>query len=299
MAAAIEHMNTANASNLGQLSDFQRQFVPEKKEYALVDEYVYQFKLWASQSEPLWISGPTGCGKTTFVEQMGARLGIPMLVIAAHGQYDVADLLGETGAVRGSTYHQDGPLPMAMENGLTLVIDEGDTPNPAIMIAMHGPLEGRPLYLNKAGRTVHPHPDFRVIIVANTKGLGEGRALHRGTQTFNSATLNRFWKMRYDYLPKEQESEAIRINAHINKSIADKLADIATDVRAAHDRDELSFSLSTRELIRWAELSKAYKHLVNQGGSPFLEGAKLAFLNGTAVAEDVDAFKAIINARGI
>lgn len=301
MAAAAEHMPplSEREQRLAQLSDLQQQFVPEMKDYALLEEYVSQFKLWAQQDEPLWISGPTGCGKTTFVEQMGALLVMPMLVIAAHGQYDVADLLGETGAVRGSTYHQDGPLPQAMEQGLTLVIDEGDTPNPAVMIALHGPLEGRPLYLNKAGRMVRPHPDFRVIVVANSKGLGEARADHRGTQTFNTATLNRFWKMRYDYLPVDLEAQAIRIHAKISQAIAQKLAEVALDVRAAHARDELSFSLSTRELIRWAELAKSYKRLLTDVTGLFLESAKLAFLNGVAVPEDIEAFRCILNARGL
>lgn len=294
----IRPVNTPDA-----LSDFQKGFLPREEPYVFFPEWVEDFMAWFSQEgfrEPLWIDGPSGAGKSSFVNQMLARLKVPRIRLSGHGQIEIGDLLGETGAVGGSTYYLDGPLPQAMENNMVLVLDEADTLSPSVLTCLHAVLEGEPLYLpHGGGRLVHPGPNFSLIVTANSKGKGEQRAAHRGTQTMSLAFLNRFWKMTMTYLPESWEASIVRTATNLPAAITDKMVGVASDVRAAYAADLISFTLSPRELIRWGHLTRKKKVLLKDGKNPYFEASKLAFLNGATSASDNEAFTGFLVARGL
>lgn len=73
---------------------------------------------------PLLIKGPTGCGKTRFIQHMAAKLGRPLYTVACHDDLTATDLVGRHLIGNGETYWQDGPLTKAVREGAICYLDE-------------------------------------------------------------------------------------------------------------------------------------------------------------------------------
>ncbi|RKP51001.1 AAA family ATPase [Trinickia fusca] len=211
------------------------------------------------ENKRVMLIGHTGAGKTSFIEQVAARARYGVLRSNMNGQTTAGDFVGFWTVKGGETIWVDGVLPTAMREGLWLIVDEIDFAEPSILAALTAVLEpqGRLVLKEKGHEIVEPHPDFRLFATANAVGaMSRFRHLYQGANLMNEAFLDRWRVYRIDYLSPDEEADVLvrTLAPHMTRPLADTLASIAAECRAAFMREDLSSAFSTRRLIDWAEL---------------------------------------------
>ncbi|WP_321816832.1 MULTISPECIES: AAA family ATPase [unclassified Paraburkholderia] len=210
------------------------------------------------ENRRVMLIGHTGSGKTSFIEQVAARTGHGVLRANMNGQTTIGDFVGFWTVKGGETVWVDGVLPVAMREGYWLIIDELDFAEPSILAVLTAVLEphGRLLLKERGNEIVTPHPSFRLFATANAAGaMSAFRHLYQGSNLLNEAFLDRWRVYLFDYLSKEEETEVLlRTLPQFTPMLAQTLAAIAADCRAAFAREDLASTFSTRRLIDWAEL---------------------------------------------
>jgi hypothetical protein len=191
----------------------------------------------------VYITGLSGNGKTLMVEQACARAKRECLRLNVTGETDEDDLLGgfrlanDNGTTK--TVFQMGPVPLAMQRGAILLLDEVDMGTPKLM-ALQPILEGKPVYLKKINKIVHPAPGFNVFATANTKGRGDLDGKFVGANMQNEAFLERFT------ITFEQEYPAA--------SIENKILMKVMEEAGQPDKADLEF---IENLVKWSEAIRA------------------------------------------
>jgi cobaltochelatase CobS len=234
--------------------------------------------LAASNGDGLFLSGPTGCGKTSVLLQVAARLNWPVRRVNGHARLELHDLTGvmslrATAEGGTATKFLHGPLARAMKEGSIFVLDEIDLIDPAIAAALNPILEGNPLVLTEnGGEVIRPHPNFRFVATGNTAGLGDDSGLYAGAQTQNLAYMDRFLVVQCGYPSGEVENSILEkmFGEEINAAVRSKMVAVAALTRdqfigCGGTGATLSITFSTRTLIRWANLLLAYSRSPIQG----------------------------------
>jgi cobaltochelatase CobS len=210
------------------------------------------------ENRRVMLIGHTGSGKTSFIEQVAARANYGVLRANMNGQTTIGDFVGFWTVKGGETIWVDGVLPVAMREGYWLIIDELDFAEPSILAVLTAVLEpnGRLLLKERGNEIVEPHPSFRLFATANAAGaMSAYRHLYQGANLLNEAFLDRWRVYLFDYLSLEEETEVLlRTLPQLTPPLAQTLAAIAADCRAAFAREDLASAFSTRRLIDWAEL---------------------------------------------
>lgn len=210
------------------------------------------------------VSGYHGTGKSTHIEQIGARLNWPTVRINLDSHISRIDLLGKDAIVVRDgmqvTEFHDGILPWALQNNVALVFDEYDAGRPDVMFVIQRVLEvaGR-LTLLDQNRVIHPHKAFRLFSTTNTIGLGDTSGLYHGTQQINQGQMDR-WSIVtiLNYLPHDNEVDIVLAktptwqNAEGREKIS-KMVRVADLTRAAFINGDLSTVMSPRTVLTWAE----------------------------------------------
>jgi len=159
---------------------------------------------------PCFITGLSGNGKTTMVEQVCAKAKRDCYRVNITRQTDEDDLLGGFRLLNGNTVWQDGPVVSAMKNGGVLLLDEVDLASHNVM-CLQPVLEGKGVFLKKIGEWVTPAPGFTVFATANTKGKGSDDGRFIGTGVMNEAFLDRFpVTLEQEYAPQNTECKILR-----------------------------------------------------------------------------------------
>jgi nitric oxide reductase NorQ protein len=204
-------------------------------------EYAFRNQL------PMLIKGPTGCGKTRFVEHMAAQLDRPLYTVACHDDLTAADLVGRHLIGDGSTYWNDGPLTRAVREGAICYLDEVVEARKDTTVVLH-PLsdDRRILPLERTGETLHAPDDFMLVVSYNPgyQNLLKG---------MKPSTRQRFVSMRFDYPVPELERDIVIRESRVDAPTAERLVYLVTSLRALKDHD-LEESASTRLLIYTARL---------------------------------------------
>lgn len=254
-------------------ADAQHPNIPRR-----MDEYVFRREdlrdVLAFLSHPdgdaLYISGPTGCGKTSLVCQVAARLNWPVQQVTAHGRLELADLIGHHTLVNGTMAFVYGPLALAVTHGHLLVLNELDLMEPAELAGLNDLLEGAPLLIaQNGGEVVQPHSRFRFIATGNSGGSGDSTGLYQGVLQQNLAFLDRFRLMQVTYAePAIEETLLARLTPALPTVFRQRMVQVANAIRrlfigGGETGAELSITLSTRTLVRWARLTLAFKGAPN------------------------------------
>ena len=165
---------------------------------------------------PVFITGLSGNGKTTMVEQVCASLKRECVRVNFTAATDEDELLGGFRLIGGETRFVPGPVLVAMERGAVLLLDEIDLGGHLIM-CLQSVLEGKGKFIPKIGKYVRPAPGFTVVATANTKGKGSDDGRFAGTNILNEAFLDRF---AFTY---EQDYADPKVEKKILKKVADSL----------------------------------------------------------------------------
>jgi len=215
---------------------------PQGNEIALFEH------AWRNQL-PVLIKGPTGCGKTRFVQHMAARLGRPLYTVACHDDLTAADLVGRHLIGDHGTYWCDGPLTRAVREGAICYLDEVVEARKDTTVVLH-PLtdDRRILPLERTGETLQAPPGFMLVVSYNPgyQNLLKG---------MKPSTRQRFLAMSFDFPGPALELEVLIGESGIDAPRGERLVRLANALRALKDHD-LEEAASTRLLVYAATLIK-------------------------------------------
>jgi len=196
---------------------------------------------WRKQL-PLLIKGPTGCGKTRFVEHMAARLNRPLVTVSCHDDLSAADLVGRFLIGNGSTQWSDGPLARAVRLGAICYLDEVVEARKDTTVVLH-PLadDRRILPIERTGEQLQAPPEFMLVISYNPgyQNLLKG---------LKPSTRQRFVALSLGYPNAEVELAIVMAETGLPQSQAQQLVQLAKALRSLTDQD-LEETASTRLLV--------------------------------------------------
>ncbi len=215
-------------------------YQPQGNEVALY-EAAYAARL------PVMLKGPTGCGKSRFVEYMAWKLGRPLVSVACNEDMTAADLVGRYLLDANGTRWQDGPLTLAARLGAVCYLDEIVEARQDTLVVIH-PLTDhrRTLPLDKKGEQVAAHPDFQLVISYNPGYQSLMKDLKQSTK-------QRFAAFQFDYPDAATEAGIVAREADIDPARAAQLVEVAQAGRRlkGHGLDE---GISTRLVVYAATL---------------------------------------------
>lgn len=203
------------------------------------------------------LTGHTGTGKTTLIEQIASYLGWPVCRINLDSDMGRLDLVGRDVLKDGSSSFVDGVLPDAMNFGYLMILDEYDAGRPDVMMALQRPLEGKGLIVTEdGGRVVEPDPWFRIVATGNTRGRGDDHGSYSGTRPMNGAQLDRFtvWA-EVDYLPHD-ETVALLTSRGADEGTASKMASYFATHTTGFKQGDTQVPMTPRTLLEWLDVTQ-------------------------------------------
>jgi nitric oxide reductase NorQ protein len=203
---------------------------------------------------PILLKGPTGCGKSRFVESMAHRLGRPLVTVACHDDTSAIDLTGRYLLRGGDTVWQDGPVTRAVRAGAILYLDEIAEARPDVVVVLH-PLSDhrRRLVVDMLGEELDAADGFQLVVSFNP-------GYQRGSKELKPSTRQRFVALTFEPPSVDVEREIVVTETGCDDKIARRLAALASKLRTL---DELGLAEvpSTRLLVDAA-------HLIAEGMDP-------------------------------
>ncbi len=210
--------------------------------YRPVGDEVRRYQVAHARRLPLLLSGPTGCGKTRFVEHMAWRLGVPLITVACNEDMTASDLVGRHLLDAEGTVWHDGPLTLAVRHGAICYLDEVVEARQDTTVVIHPLTDGRRLLpLDKKGEQLTAHPDFQLVVSYNP-------GYQSAAKDLKPSTRQRFGAMAFDYPAPAAEAEVVAHEAGITLARAQQLVAIAGRTRALRGHG-LEEGASTRLLI--------------------------------------------------
>lgn len=298
------------------------------------------FNAWSqSCTEPLFLYGPTGCGKSSFVQQVAARLGIPLFRITGNADTELAEIFGHyVLAENGQTVFREGPGTEAARAGAWFLIDEVDRMSPATLVGLNGLLEGGPFTLTgKGGEIVIPKPEFRVILTANSNMAGDESGNYNTAMIHDKSICDRVG-MALEVGYPDDEERVILSETLVNLGADDKLLQywfeqegmqVATDAGvkkgSSLTRDDfihgilqvrdmvrkqsrdcgnqtsaaLERTMSVRTLQRWVQFCIAFVGAPNQGNSALHYAMERALTNTCTPSTKIAIHEMVTSVFGV
>ena len=257
-------------SNIPSTAEETSFYCPSGNEVSLF-EHAYKNQL------PLLIKGPTGCGKTRFIQHMAERLGRPLYTVACHDDLTATDLVGRHLIGENGTYWSDGPLTRAVREGAICYLDEVVEARKDTTVILHPLTDNRRILpLERTGETLMAPPEFMLVVSYNPgyQNLLKG---------LKPSTRQRFLALRFDFPEAELETRVIVGETGINPDTAKQLVQLAGALRTLKDHD-LEEAASTRLLVYAATL-------INSGMTT-LDACRAAIVE--PLTDDEETLKALL-----
>ena len=205
---------------------------------------------------PCFVTGLSGNGKTTMVEQICAKHNREFYRVNITCQTDEDDLLGGFRLINGETVWCDGPVVAAMKNGGVLLLDEIDLASHAIM-CLQPVLEGKGVFLKKIGQWVQPAAGFQIFATANTKGKGDESGKFAATNVLNEAFLDRFpvcVEQEYPEMSTEKKivtavMKSLGLGEKEDKDFGKHLCKWSNEIRTLYFADGVDEIVTTRRVV--------------------------------------------------
>ena len=222
-------------------------FVEEEPYYEPVGDELAVFEAAYKNQLPVLLKGPTGCGKTRFMEHMAWRLKRPLITVSCHDDLTASDLVGRYLVTGGETVWVDGPLARAVRSGAICYLDEIVEARKDTTVVIH-PLadDRRVLPMEKLGEVIEAGPEFCMAISYNP---GYQSVL----KDLKPSTRQRFVSLDFDYPDVDAESTIVQAETGLDVATADSLARIAAKTRQLRDRG-FEEGVSTRLLVYAGQL---------------------------------------------
>jgi len=207
----------------------------------------------SKQFFPVFITGPSGNGKTMSIEQACAKAKRKFVCVSMTPDTDEGDLLGNYVLINGQMEWRDGPVTLAARQGAVLCIDEIDYGSNNLS-CLQRVFEGKPFLLKKKNELISPAAGFTVFATANTKGKGSEDGRYMFTNVLNEAFLERFPNtFEQEWAPVSVEKKIVAKELESvgkeDKDFADKLVTWATVIRSTFDEGGCDEVISTRRLV--------------------------------------------------
>lgn len=223
--------------------------ISEEPYFCATGDEVERFVAAYQLRMPLMLKGPTGSGKTRFVEYMAWRLKKPLVTVACHEDMTASDLVGRYLLSGDATVWADGPLTRAVRYGGICYLDEIVEARQDTTVVIH-PLtdERRILPLEKKNELVRAHPDFHLVISYNP-------GYQSVMKDLKESTKQRFAALDFGYPAAATEMRIVVSESGINEAVAKQLVQIGEKTRnlKGHGLDE---GASTRMLVQAARLTQ-------------------------------------------
>ncbi|VUZ22861.1 Denitrification regulatory protein NirQ [uncultured Comamonas sp.] len=261
----MDHSDTRNLQ-----SEQQTPYYAEQGGEAALFAHAFEQKL------PVLIKGPTGCGKTRFVEHMAARLGRPLITVSCHDDLSAADLVGRHLLTDGGTVWSDGPLTRAVRQGAICYLDEVVEARKDTTVVLH-PLadDRRVLPIERTGEQITAAPGFMLVVSFNP---GYQNVL----KSLKPSTRQRFIALNFNYPAPEVELRIVEHEARVDTLTAQKLVGLAQALRRLTEQD-LEETVSTRLLVMAGRLVAS--------GIPLRTACQAAVID--ALTDDADTASAL------
>lgn len=215
--------------------------------YLPVNEEVTLFEQCHARKLAVMLKGPTGCGKTRFVEYMAWRLGRPLITISCHDDLTASDLVGRFLIRHDGTVWQDGPLTRAAREGAICYLDEVVEARQDTVVVLHSLTDYRRILpIDKTGEMVEAATGFQLVVSYNP-------GYQRMLKDMKPSTRQRFVALDFDFPPPEIESAIVEHEGGVDHAVSHGLVALGHRLRGLRDRG-LAEVPSTRLLVAAAQL---------------------------------------------
>jgi len=199
---------------------------------------------------PLLLKGPTGTGKSRFVEFMAEKLGKKLYTVACHEETSSTDLIGRYIIKGNETVWIDGPMTKAIKEGAFLYLDEIAEAGPDIIVALHSLTDHRrALFIDKTGETIVADENFMLIATYNP-------GYQKGFKELKPSTRQRFISLSFNYPDNELEKSILIGETGVDEDVAKKLVKLGSKIRNLTELG-LAETVSTRLLVDASLLIKS------------------------------------------
>ena len=246
--------------------------------YLPAQEEIAAFEAAYAARLPTMLKGPTGCGKTRFIEHMAWRLQRTLITVACNEDTTAGDLIGRYLLDANGTYWQDGPLTLAARAGAICYLDEVVEARQDTVVAIHPLTDSRRnLPLDKKNELLQAHPDFQSVISYNP-------GYQRMLKDLKQSTKQRFVAIDFHYPVNTIEIDIVLHESGVTRAVATSLVAIAEKMRhlKGHGLDE---GASTRMLV--------YAGTLMAKGLPPLQACNMALVQ--PISDDPDMLTALSN----
>lgn len=253
-------------------------YVPEiNPEYVFDSDMVARVLRSYAARENIMLTGEKGTGKSSFVQQLCARLNIPLMTINGGPGLDETYLMGSKTIENGSVKSVDGVLSYCLRHGITVLIDEIAAIKPSVLVSINDVLNGDQVITLKhhgldptatpdeladaeGSMTIKRNPRFRLFATDNTGGKMSKDPRYNGVNTQNSAVRSRFTCFKMGFLSPALELKALRgsTNNILPVDTAKFMIELALRIRASFEQGDMTDTVSFRELQRWGRKSLVY-----------------------------------------
>ena len=232
------------------MQQIEKHLIVDEPFYAPVGDEIEIFTAAFNNLLPVLLKGPTGCGKSRFMEYMAWRLARPLITVSCHDDLTTSDLVGRYLIRGGETIWIDGPLSMAVKAGAICYLDEVVEARKDTLVVIHPPADDRRILpIEKLGQLLEAPPEFGLVISYNPGYQSVLKELKQSTR-------QRFVALEFDYPERELEISIIVREAGIDPQQAGQLVRFAEMTRNLKGNG-LDEGASTRLLVHAAKLIRS------------------------------------------